>query len=73
MTAAQGWRAPANEMEASLQQIEVMLERGVDDATLDEYIEAQNHLSRDAKDALWLAWAAREPAPAAHGDRWWST
>ena len=55
-------------MESTIERFEAKLQRGADYDEVEAYIEAQDHLSRDQKDVLWLAWADSD-APLPHEDR----
>jgi hypothetical protein len=55
-------------VESTVERFEAMLQRGADYDEVEAYIEAQDHLSRDQKDVLWLAWADSD-APLPHEGR----
>jgi hypothetical protein len=55
-------------VESTVERFEAMLQRGVDYDEVEAYIEAQDYLSRDQKDVLWLAWAD-SGAPLPHKGR----
>lgn len=55
-------------MESTVERLEAILQRGAGYDEVEEYIEAQDHLSRNQKDTLWLVWADSD-APLPHGGR----